>query len=201
MGENKCAVCGNKIGGIFGLEPPTSEAIAKAKSFGVYTEGACFSCTVKAVNQYAIKHGETEEDREGFIAEEKVRSALEKVFCTPSNVISEGIDLGLVTGYCVMGTGPIAEFLSSWTDFFGSKSGSYLNKIRTAEKHALDMLKAEAIKKGGDAVFCCRVSLSEATSGHGMLMVSATGAVIRTNSYPPEMEEAKNIALSFERGK
>lgn len=197
MSEGKCAVCGNKIGGLFGLEKPTDEAIEKATSFGVYTEGSCFSCTVKAINQYAIKHGGTAEDREGFIAEEKVRAALKKVFCTPLSQLSVGTDLGLVTGYCVMGTGPIAEFLSSWADFFGSKSNSYLSKIRKAEKHALDMLKAEAIKKGGNAVYCCHISLSEATSGHGMLMVSATGAAIKTPDYSPEIEEAKKLILSF----
>ena len=60
------------------------------------------------------------------------------VVCT-TNVpekYSSGIK-GLVTGYSVIGTGPLSDFTSSITDLFGIESNSYRDKIKLAEQSAI----------------------------------------------------------------
>ena len=72
-----------------------------------------------------------------------------------------------------------------------------LKKVKMAEADALNMLKAEACKKGGDAVYCCRVTLTEATSGHGMLMISASGAAVKMGKADKDIEEAWKLFSSL----
>lgn len=55
------------------------------------------------------------------------------------------------------------------------------------------MMKLEALKVGADAVYCVRVNLTEATSGNGMLMVSVSGAAVKTQT--PAQEVIKAIEL------
>ena len=87
-------------------------------------------------------------------------------------------DCGLVSGYCILGTGPISSLLSSITDFFGMKSNAFSAKAKEAEKIALDMMKREALQRGANAVYGVRINLTEATSGQGMLMVSVSGSAM-----------------------
>ena len=98
------------------------------------------------------------------------------MFVSPSPVPADGKDLGIVTGYCILGTGPFSALFSSITDIFGAESNSYLKKAKSAEEAAMTMMKIDAIRKGADAIFCAKISLTEATSGNGMIMVSAQGA-------------------------
>ena len=58
---------------------------------------------------------------------------------------------------------------------------------------ALSMMKLEALKLGADAVYCVRINLTEATSGNGMLMVSASGAAVKTTAQAPEIVKAIEI--------
>ena len=98
--------------------------------------------------------------------------------------------MGLVTGYCILGTGPFTALFSAVTDTFGIKSNAYLEKARAAEQEALNSLKIEALKKGADAIYCLRLSLTEATAGNGMLMVTVTGAATKTGKDDPNIQKA-----------
>lgn len=122
-----------------------------------------------------------------------ISSATEKMFSSPSPVPAAEEDRGLVTGYCILGTGPLTSLFSAVTDTFGMKSNAYLEKARAAEKEALSMMKLEALKLGADAVYCVRINLTEATSGNGMLMVSASGAAVKTTAQAPEIVKAIEI--------
>lgn len=87
-------------------------------------------------------------------------------------------DCGLVSGYCILGTGPISSMLSSITDLLGMRSNAYSEKAKEAERNALAMMKYEALQRGANAVYGVRISLTEATSGKGMLMVSVSGSAM-----------------------
>ena len=50
----------------------------------------------------------------------------------------------------------------------------------SSEKSALEMMKHEARQRGANAVYGVRITLTEATSGQGMLMVSASGSAMIT---------------------
>lgn len=43
-------------------------------------------------------------------------------------------DCGFVSGYCILGTGPISSLLSSITDFFGMRSNAFPRKPRKRKK-------------------------------------------------------------------
>lgn len=194
MAENKCPVCGNKVGGLFGMEIPPQEVVERAQSIGLYKDGICHSCLSKSINNYL----QSDDNRQKTSKlSELMGIVLSKMLVTPANISVELQDLGLITGYCIMGTGPISAIASSVTDLFGAKSNAYFEKVKIAETDALNMLKVEAFKKGGDAVYCCRVTLTEATSGHGMLMVSASGSAVKTGKADKDIEEAWKLFSSL----
>lgn len=105
---------------------------------------------------------------------------------SPADIPPSAQDLGLVSGYCVMGTGFFSEFVSLFTDFFGRKSGAYGKKVKKAEKEALTVLAENAQKLGANAVFNVRVNIQEATHGHGMLVFYASGAAARVQAAQHE---------------
>lgn len=181
-----CPVCGEKVGGLMGMPKPGEDMKKRGESLGVYQEGMCATCLSRAIRGEAPKKTEEEINKEV----QTIADAVPKMFSSPSPVPDDGEDCGLVTGYCILGTGPFTSLFSAVTDTFGMKSNAYLEKARTAEKEALTMMKLEALKLGADAVYCVRVNLTEATSGNGMLMVSVSGAAVKTTTPAPEVVKA-----------
>ena len=182
----KCPVCGEKVGGLMGMPKPGEDMKKRGESLGVYQEGMCATCLSRAIRGEAPKKTEEEINKEV----QTIADAVPKMFSSPSPVPAAGEDRGLVTGYCILGTGPLTSLFSAVTDTFGMKSNAYLEKARAAEKEALSMMKLEALKLGADAVYCVRINLTEATSGNGMLMVSASGAAVKTAAPAPEIVKA-----------
>lgn len=181
-----CPVCGEKVGGLIGMPKPGSDLRERGISSGVYQDGMCATCLSRALRGVAPQKTEEEIKKEA----QTINDAVSKMFSSPSPVPGTGEDRGLVTGYCILGTGPLTSLFSAVTDTFGMKSNAYLEKARTAEKEALTMMKLEALKLGADAVYCVRVNLTEATSGNGMLMVSISGAAVKTATPAPEVVKA-----------
>lgn len=199
--SEKCPICGKKVtsfGGLFSEVPPREEILARGKALGLYQDGMCASCLDSALDELEKRNKHIEEknkqkDKEDIIAQKETgisNAVLQKIFISPAAYPSGTQDLGLITGYCIMGTGPISAIASSITDVFGVKSNAYLEKVRLAETAALNMLKVEALKKEADAVYNVRINLTEATSGHGMLMVSASGSAVKTGKADKDIEEA-----------
>lgn len=181
-----CPVCGEKVGGLMGMPKPGEDMKKRGESLGVYQEGMCAICLSRAIRGKAPKKTEEEINKEV----QTIADAVPKMFSSPSPVPAAGEDRGLVTGYCILGTGPLTSLFSAVTDTFGMKSNAYLEKARTAEKEALSMMKLEALKLGADAVYRVRINLTEATSGNGMLMVSVSGAAVKTAAPAPEIVKA-----------
>ena len=185
----KCPVCGERVGGLTGMPKPGEDLKNKGISYGVYQEGMCTTCLSRALRGVVPQKTEEEIRKEA----QTINNAVPKMFSSPSPVPAAGEDRGLVTGYCILGTGPLTSLFSAVTDTFGMKSNAYLEKARAAEKEALSMMKLEALKLGADAVYCVRINLTEATSGNGMLMVSASGAAVKTAAPAPEIVKAIEI--------
>lgn len=126
-----------------------------------------------------------------------LKEAVPCVFISAQEPVAELKDYGVVTGYSVIGTGPISEFFASVTDFFGMQSGCFGDKLKYAEECALDMMRLEALKKGADSVYCCDIKVSEATSGNGMLIVSVSGTAILSNIQNKKVTDALSILKKF----
>ena len=100
-----------------------------------------------------------------------------------------------MSGHSVIGTGPLSSLASAFTDLFGEESLAYQQKIRDAEDKAMLMAKIQAMEKGASLISGMSVSVSEATSGHGMIMVTCVGTAIKTKDTPPEIQEYLDIKL------
>lgn len=181
-----CPVCGEKVGGLTGMPKPGADLKERGISSGVYQDDMCATCLSRALRGVVPQKTEEEIKKEA----QTINDAVLKMFSSPSPVPAAGEDRGLVTGYCILGTGPLTSLFSAVTDTFGMKSNAYLEKARAAEKEALTMMKLEALKLGADAVYRVRINLTEATSGNGMLMVSVSGAAVKTAAPAPEIVKA-----------
>lgn len=83
---------------------------------------------------------------------------------------------GLVSGEIVLGTGFLSEFSASVSDFFGSFSNKFANKMGEAKLAATSQLIANAVAKGGNAVI--GVDFDYITFGNNMIGVSANGTAV-----------------------
>lgn len=187
----KCPICGKKIGGILvvGQQKALPDRIDFCNQHNIPVEdGICQGCLELRIAQFSVENTQKEESLYRQ-RKESFELVLNKFFLSPSPVPPEVQDLGLVTGYCIMGTGPISAIASSFTDAVGMKSNAYLEKVRLAETEAFNMLKIEALKKRADGVYNLRVNLTEATSGHGMIMLSVFGAAVNTGKSDASLEE------------
>lgn len=103
--------------------------------------------------------------------------------------------LELVSGQIVTGTGFVSEFFSDFTDFFGSKSNSFTNKLTKNEETVLNQLRAKAVLLGGNAVIATDIDYGEVGAGKGMLMVCAAGTAIKLHNIEV-LEDNKQKILS-----
>lgn len=172
----RCKICGEKIS-LFSGNVPDQLVIDNAKKYDIYDDNLCQNCLSLKISKFVNKNncGQTavHSIRDIII---KHNDIVKKVFISADR-IPEGVkDLGFITGYCILGTGILSELISGVTDFAGAESSVYLAKIKQCEKIALNMLTVEALAHGANCIYSCKVSLVEATRGHGMLMFSAFGS-------------------------
>lgn len=172
----KCEICGTKIGGILGVIQADKDYYERAKSLElILPENLCVQCAegklINAEHNYKIEKKKKED--------EELKQKLDSMFISPMPVPNNMQDCGLVTGYSILGTGPLTTFVSSWTDFFGEESKAYHSKIKESENFAIIRMKIEALKMSCSSIYNVRINIQEATSGHGMIMVSVSGAAAR----------------------
>jgi len=87
----------------------------------------------------------------------------------------------VVSGISVTGLGAFRDFFSSFTDFFGGKSGSYQKEFGTAKELALQELKDRAMELSADAVVGIKIDYENISSkGKSLIMVAATGTAVIT---------------------
>lgn len=171
----KCTQCSVKMGGMFGAVEADDDHYKEAQNLGFeLPKEICVECAQKLINK-AKREGDAKSVQAQLIEKENI----ENIFITPAQIPSELEDMGLVTGYSILGTGPLSALSSSLTDMAGQESKVYNDKIKKAELNALFRIKEEAYKKGCNAIYNLHISVTEATSGHGMIMVSIYGSATK----------------------
>ena len=76
----------------------------------------------------------------------------------------------------VIGTNVFSDFVASFTDFFGGRSGSYKRKLQIIYNEASEELKQKAINLGANAIVGFKVDFDEISSrDKSMFMVSVSG--------------------------
>lgn len=84
----------------------------------------------------------------------------------------------------VIGTNVFSDFVASFTDFFGGRSGSYKRKLQIIYNEASEELKQKAINLGANAIVGFKIDFDEISSKDKsmfMVSVSGTACVIEKN--------------------
>lgn len=96
----------------------------------------------------------------------------------PGTSVSEVLEI--VTAECVFGMGVFKDFFTGMSDFFGGRSQTTQEILRSARKTCLNELKIEAAKVGGNAVIGVRLDYSEFSGqGKSMLFLVASGTAVK----------------------
>ena len=91
--------------------------------------------------------------------------------------------LEVITAECVFGMNFLRDFFSSFTDFFGGRSGATQKVLKDARKTALEELRKEAAELGANAVIGVRLDYSEFSGGgKSMLFLVASGTAVVVES-------------------
>ncbi|MCB2062135.1 MAG: heavy metal-binding domain-containing protein [Novosphingobium sp.] len=85
---------------------------------------------------------------------------------------------GIVTGEVIVGANIFRDLFASITDIVGGRSGKYENVLARARGEALEEMKAEAAKLGGNAVIGVDLDYEVLGQNGSMLMVSASGTAV-----------------------
>ena len=87
--------------------------------------------------------------------------------------------IGLVSGEAIMGANIFKDIFAGITDIIGGRSGAYEKELRKAKELAIEEMKEEARRLGGNAVIAVDLDYETIGSGSGnMLMVSASGTAV-----------------------
>ena len=110
-----------------------------------------------------------------------MRDRIEVVTTTPT---LEGWEiqsyLGPVSAHVVAGTGLFSDWIASWTDVLGGRSGTYQKQLRSINEEAINRLKKSATMLGANCVVGVRIDHDEISGkGKAMFMVTAMGTAVR----------------------
>lgn len=196
-----CPACGKKISGFMSTEAAGQKSIETLKQVGIDIDGLCLYCAQAKLEQEQQKRRDAYAPVAARIEElERIVPGMVIVQTTPHFESQQADVIGIVSGHSVIGTGPISSLASAFTDFFGKDSIAYQEKIRDAESKAMLMAKMQALDMGASLISGMSISVSEATSGHGMIMVNCIGTAIRTKEQSPlilEYLELRKLRRAF----
>ncbi|MBD2846794.1 YbjQ family protein [Paenibacillus sp. IB182496] len=85
--------------------------------------------------------------------------------------------VGVVTGEAIMGANVVRDFFASITDVVGGRSGSYESKLKEARDIAINEMKDQAHRMGGNAIV--GIDIDYEVIRDGMLMVAVSGTAVR----------------------
>lgn len=106
--------------------------------------------------------------------------------------------LQTVSSHIVLGTNFFSDFAASFTDFFGGQSTTYENKLKEIYTKALDSIKRETQKVGGNCIVGLKFDFDQISSkGTSMFMVTAVGTAAVIESIKHEQIISSSIGKKF----
>ena len=85
---------------------------------------------------------------------------------------------GIVFGEVVSGVNFLKDFAAGMRNFFGGRSGSYVEELLAARSQALAEMERRAASMGANAVVGVDVDYEVLGTDNGMLMVSVSGTAV-----------------------
>lgn len=111
--------------------------------------------------------------------------------------------LGVFSGECALGTGFLSSFGSDISDFLGTNSKSYTNKLRQAKEYALEQLQDQTIQAGGNAIIGLNINYTMFSRDIIGVIANGTAVKIDEISYKqnndmaiPILKYNKNTAFT-----
>ena len=101
-----------------------------------------------------------------------------------------------VTYHVVLGINFFADFMSSFSDFFGGRSQSYQSRLESINHEVIKGIKEKTYKLGGNAAIDLKIDNDEISAqGKSMIMVTAiaTAVIIKEKSVVPENKTNQKI--------
>ena len=147
------------------------ELIAKVKDQAVLT----VLDEIMAPQQPAIQKSVAQQ-----AAKQKEQQEIEKIMLTTGyDYAGYRIEnyQGVISGACVLGTGFLSEVGASLSDFLGTKSTAFSDKLNMAKDFALEELKRACFAKQGNAVI--GVDFDYITFANNMVGVIANGTAVK----------------------
>lgn len=83
---------------------------------------------------------------------------------------------GVISGQVVLGTGFLSEFTASFSDFFGTQSNRFSDKLEKAKEASIQKMIEKSVEKGGNAVI--GVDFDYITFSNNMVGVVANGTSV-----------------------
>jgi uncharacterized protein YbjQ (UPF0145 family) len=119
---------------------------------------------------------------------EKIEKQVAKLAVWTINPYPAGsiINLGLVSHYIIVGTGPLSALHTTLTELFSQNAELYQERLEAAEVACLKGIKEKAFNKGASAVIGLQNDIIELAASHGMFLLSMRGnAVTAVMIYRP----------------
>ena len=152
------------------LATPPCQTCGKLFKPELLNNGQCPSCLKEIEERELLKKKEQ-------IQNDQLNSV---ILTTESNHNLEIIErLGVITAEAVIGTHIFKEALVQVRDIVGGRSGALQKTLKEARELVLEELKREAIAMGGNAVVAIDLDYGEISSAGTMLMLVASGTVVR----------------------
>ncbi|MDR2338843.1 MAG: heavy metal-binding domain-containing protein [Deltaproteobacteria bacterium] len=189
--DKQCARCGKDMNPLTGLLETSHTKVDQLRKWGIDVPSPiCSSCFNESLLLAERRYGNEfnfEEDPPPDLLE-KIEKQVSKLDVWTLNPFVPGsiINLGLVSHYIIVGTGPLSSLASTFTDLLGQNDELYQERLEAAEAACLRAIKEKAFNKGASAVVGLQLSVAELAASHGMFMVGMAGnAVTAVRIYRP----------------
>ncbi len=167
MAEN-CAVCGKKLGGVFGLVAAEETTVEELRKHGISVPAPiCYACSLPYVQKL-------KEETEPVPAQIEVPDIPIFTF-TPHNA-AEYENAGVLSAHALLG----AESFMASLQPFDVVAAEHMQNAEGATLVCLNRLKIHAGAVGADCVAGVQVSYTQwPAGGSNMLLVSMTGTALK----------------------
>jgi uncharacterized protein YbjQ (UPF0145 family) len=104
---------------------------------------------------------------------------------------------GVVTSQVVAGTGFFSDLAASLSDLFGGRSGTYQRQLASLRSEAIEQLREQALRAGGNWVIGVRMDFDEISGkSKQMFMVTAQGTAVMARRASSDAVQPQGRVLS-----
>jgi uncharacterized protein YbjQ (UPF0145 family) len=189
--SKQCARCGKDLNPLTGSLETSHTKVEQLRKWGIDVPSPiCLSCFNESLLLGERRYGSEfffEEDPPEDL-KERIEKQVLKLEVWTINPYPPGsiINLGLVSHYIIVGTGPLSSLHTTITELFSQNDELYQERLEEAEVACLKGIKEKAFSKGASAIIGLHTNVVELAASHGMFLLSMRGnAVTSVRIYRP----------------